>query len=149
MPKAAPLHRVLLVEDNRVNQKLSESQLRKLGCEVEIVTNGLEALAAWQRGGFDLILMDCHMPELDGWEATRQLRVREREQARPRQPIIAMTANAMTGDREKCLEAGMDDYISKPVDFGSLRQLLKRFFVDAPAPSRSRNHPCTPLTRDK
>jgi len=122
--------RVLLVEDNRVNQKLASAQLRKLGCEIEIANNGVEGIAAWQRGGVELIFMDCHMPEMDGFEATRKIRLVEKEHALPPIRIVALTANAMQGDREGCLEAGMDDYISKPVDTKELRLLLKRNFPD-------------------
>jgi CheY-like chemotaxis protein len=140
-PAAAPLParnelicrqplRVLLVEDNRVNEKLATAQLRKLGCQVETARNGLEALSAWRRGGHDLIFMDCHMPEMDGFEATRAIRGQEQEQALAHIRIVAMTANAMQGDRENCFRAGMDDYIAKPVDTDELKALLKRNFPD-------------------
>ena len=120
--------RVLLVEDNRVNQKLALVQLSKLGCEVEAVGNGAEALTLRERGGFDLIFMDCHMPEMDGFEATRRIRAEEKAKSLPPVRIIAMTANAMQGDREECLQSGMDDYISKPVDAQALKALLHRNF---------------------
>ncbi len=123
--------RVLLVEDNRVNQKLATAQLRKLGCEIETANHGREALTAWQRGGYDLIFMDCHMPEMDGFEATREIRALEKAGALAPIRIIAMTANAMQGDREACLDAGMDDYISKPVDTVELQALLKQMFPEA------------------
>jgi CheY-like chemotaxis protein len=142
--------RVLLVEDNRVNQKLAQAQLRKLGCEVETVANGVEAVAAWQRGAHELILMDCHMPQMDGWEATRKIRVLENQQSLPARPIIAMTANAMVGDRENCLQAGMNDYISKPVDMAELQALLQRNF---PGRCGLRDHrttgPATETPQDK
>jgi two-component system sensor histidine kinase/response regulator len=125
-----PLMRVLLVEDNLVNQMVSTHQLRKLGCEIEIANNGLEALAAWQRGGHDMIFMDCQMPEMDGFEATRKIRAMEKERSLAPIPVIAMTAAAMEGDRESCLQAGMDDYISKPVKISEIEKLLKRNFPD-------------------
>jgi len=106
--------RVLVAEDNKVNQMLAKKLLEKRGLEAVIAEDGAAAVAAWEEGGFDLILMDCQMPSMDGWEATRV--IREKESGTGRHiPIVAMTANAMKGDREKCLEAGMDDYIAKPV----------------------------------
>jgi CheY-like chemotaxis protein len=122
--------RVLVVEDNRVNQRLAVAQLGKLGCQIEAVKDGLEALAGFQRSEHDLILMDCHMPGLDGFEATRRIRQLEKENSRSPIRIIAVTANAMQGDREACLQSGMDDYISKPVDPKELNILLKRNFPD-------------------
>ncbi len=107
--------RVLLAEDNPVNQKLAVRILEKRACRVEVAGNGVEALQKWRTGGCDLILMDMMMPEMDGLEATRQIRSDEAALARPRTPIVAMTANALEGDRERCLAAGMDGYVSKPV----------------------------------
>jgi two-component system sensor histidine kinase/response regulator len=118
--------RVLLAEDNRTNQKLAAAQLSKLGCKVEIVSNGREAVSAWERAPFDVIFMDCHMPKLDGLEATRKIRAMEKECSVRATTIIAMTASAMQGDRESCLRAGMDDYISKPVDMTQLQAVLAR-----------------------
>jgi signal transduction histidine kinase len=126
----AKTFRVLLVEDNPVNQKLARAQLRKLDCEVEAVANGFEAVAGWQRGGHDLIFMDCHMPEMDGLDATRKIRALEKEKSLPAIRIIAMTASAMRGDRDLCFQTGMDDYITKPVDMEELRAMLKRNFPD-------------------
>ncbi|MBI3417969.1 MAG: response regulator, partial [Verrucomicrobia bacterium] len=118
--------RVLLVEDNHVNQKVATAQLHKLGCNVEIAGNGIEAIHAWECASFDVILMDCHMAKMDGFEATRRIRALEKERSIRATPIVAMTANAMQGDRENCLQVGMDDYISKPVNPTQLKVVLER-----------------------
>jgi CheY-like chemotaxis protein/HPt (histidine-containing phosphotransfer) domain-containing protein len=120
-------YRILLAEDNPVNQKLAIKQLEKQGHTTQVAENGKLALEAWQTGDFDLILMDMMMPEMDGLEATRQIREIELAAGLNRRiPIIAMTANAMTGDRERCLEAGMDGYVSKPVKPEALFMEIKR-----------------------
>ncbi len=125
--------RVLLAEDNLVNQKVALIMLQKLGLEADVVATGVEALDALVGVAYDLILMDCQMPEMDGFEATR--RIRERERGSRRIPVVAMTANAMVGDREKCLEAGMDDYIAKPVRAEALHRALSLWLpVGAVAP---------------
>jgi CheY-like chemotaxis protein len=124
------LLRVLLAEDNLVNQTVATHQLRKLGCEIEVACDGLEALAAWQRGGHDMIFMDCQMPEMGGLEATRKIRALEKEQSLTPIRIVAMTAAAMAGDRQLCLLAGMDDFISKPVKMEEIKKLLQRHFPD-------------------
>jgi signal transduction histidine kinase/ActR/RegA family two-component response regulator len=130
LPVAAPL--VLVAEDNPVNQVLAMRLLEKCGYRAEIVGNGRDAVAAVERASYAAVLMDCQMPELDGYAATREIRSREGHS--PRVPIIAMTANSMAGDREKCLEAGMDDYVSKPIDSDELREALARHAtVEAPA----------------
>ncbi len=118
-----PRYRVLLVEDNTVNQKVAGRLLEKLRCRVDLAANGKEALEMWERLPYDLIFMDCQMPEMDGLEATRA--IRQREGSRVRIPIVAMTANAMQGDRELCLESGMDDYLSKPVKSTDLQSMLE------------------------
>jgi two-component system, sensor histidine kinase and response regulator len=114
--------RVLVAEDNPVNQLVIRQQLRRLGYAAEIVANGRLAVEQTRDGAFDLVLMDCQMPELDGYEASRQIRSIEGDSRHT--PIVAMTANALPGDREKCLEAGMDDYITKPVRLDALERLL-------------------------
>jgi two-component system sensor histidine kinase/response regulator len=116
--------RILLAEDNPVNQKVARMVLEKLGLEVTVVGNGREAVTAWQTGGYDLILMDCQMPELDGYEATRE--IRRHEQGRKAVPIVALTAHAMKGDDDKCRAAGMSDYLTKPLDRTKLIACLER-----------------------
>ena len=120
--------RVLLAEDNAVNQMVARKQLAKIGCAVDVVASGLEALRALDRADYDVVLMDCQMPEMDGYETTREIRrLGLRSGAGPaRLQIIAMTANAMQGDRELCLAADMDDYVSKPVGLDHLREALLR-----------------------
>lgn len=119
---------VLLVEDNPVNQLVCQETLRQLGVAASVANNGREALEMLAANNYDLVLMDCQMPEMDGYEATRTLRARERKRGQgERLPIIALTAHAMSGDRDKCLEAGMDDYLSKPFQFEEMKALLKRW----------------------
>jgi CheY-like chemotaxis protein len=125
-PKMAERHplRILLAEDNAVNQKLAIKLLSQMGYRADIAGNGLEAIEAIERQKYDVVLMDVQMPEMDGLEASRQICARWPRGERPR--IVAMTANAMQGDRERCLEAGMDDYVSKPVRVGELINALNR-----------------------
>ena len=116
--------RVLIVEDNAVNQMVAARLLEKLGCRVDVAANGQEAVEMVGLLPYDAIFMDCQMPEMDGFEATQE--IRRREGAGVHRPIIAMTANAMQGDRERCLDAGMDDYVSKPIRKADLTETLER-----------------------
>lgn len=118
--------RILLAEDNIVNQKLALEFLKREGHMIKVVADGQEAVAATRDETFDLVLMDVQMPTVDGLQATEKIRASERGTGR-HTPIIAMTASAMNGDEERCLEAGMDDYVSKPVDFAALRETLAKF----------------------
>ncbi|MBI5170767.1 MAG: response regulator [Candidatus Eisenbacteria bacterium] len=115
---------LLLAEDNEVNRKVALRMLQKLGCGADVAVNGREALERTSLRDYDLVLMDCQMPEMDGFEATRRIRAREEASGRHVR-IVAMTANAMEGDRERCLEAGMDDYVSKPVKLEKLAEQLR------------------------
>ena len=144
--------RLLLVEDNPINQKLAVRLLKKFGYEVDVANNGREAIAKLGHYPYEAVLMDCQMPEMDGFEATREIRRRESERSgssyepckgketwvsqsaidnqqpqAPRVPIIALTANATTGDQERCLEAGMDDYLTKPLSPTKLKETLKKW----------------------
>jgi signal transduction histidine kinase/CheY-like chemotaxis protein/HPt (histidine-containing phosphotransfer) domain-containing protein len=138
---------VLLVEDNVVNQEVARVTLGWLGCRTRVAGGGLEALAALREETFDIVLMDCQMPEMDGFEASRRIRRMEAEsvahgQAAPRVPIVALTANAMRGDREICLAAGMDDYMTKPFGREVLRSMLERWTgTTAPGVPRVPNAP--------
>ena len=126
---ALPWARVLIVEDNPVNQLVAAEMVKRLGLHADVVGDGAEALAALERLPYDLVLMDCQMPVMDGFEATRRLR--DRQQPTQRLPVIAMTANAIRGDRERCLEAGMDDYLPKPVRLSELSAMLRRWLPAA------------------
>ena len=117
--------RILVAEDNAVNQRLMVRYLEKLGCEVDVAWNGIEASEKWRQSLYALVFMDCQMPEMDGYEATAQIRSRETGQSRT--PIVAITAHAMSGDRERCLRAGMDDYLSKPIDFERLALIVSKY----------------------
>ncbi len=122
-------YKILLVEDNKVNQQVAEFMLKKLGYDFELAENGLEAINILTNkpDQFDLILMDCQMPEMDGYEATKHIRENNADKLNQAIPIIALTANAMEGDKEKCIAAGMDDYLSKPIQLNKLKHLLDEF----------------------
>ena len=134
-------HSILLVEDNAVNQKLMLTLLRKWGLKVEVAENGQVALEHLQRQSFSLVLMDCQMPVMSGYEATETIRSAEKETGR-HLPIVALTAHVLDGERERCLSHGMDDYLSKPVRRNELLEVLKRFGVspigkeDSPTPKK-------------
>jgi two-component system, sensor histidine kinase and response regulator len=120
--------RVLLAEDNPVNQRVASRLLEKRGHRVQVASNGLEALAALEKETFDLVFMDVQMPEMDGFEATAEIRKRE-QGSNFRIPVIALTAHAMKGDRERCIAAGMDGYLSKPIRAQELEEILDKYVV--------------------
>ena len=126
--------RILLAEDNLVNQKVACQTLERIGYNVDVVNNGAEAVSAWETGRYHIILMDCQMPVMDGYQATREIRLRERGERRT--PIIALTADAMQGTEQQCREAGMDDYLTKPLDRLRLSETIDRHLASAaPRPS--------------
>lgn len=126
---------VLVAEDNPVNQELARYALEGLGCRTHIVANGEEAVAAFARERFDVILMDCQMPRLDGYAATEQIRAVERQRGGRRTPIIALTANAIDGDRERCMTAQMNDYLSKPFTLAELGEVLVKWLPTTRTPA--------------
>ncbi|WP_353084773.1 ATP-binding protein [Stenotrophomonas sp.] len=151
-PSALPQFplRLLLVEDNSVNLLVAQRLLQVLGCEVVTATQGEQALEALHSQAFDLVLMDCQMPVVDGYDATRRWRAHETAQGAARLPIVAMTANAMAGDRERCLQAGMDDYLSKPINRETLQAVLARWGnvvadVVADETAQAPSHATTPV----
>jgi signal transduction histidine kinase len=134
MTSTARHARILVAEDNEINQIVTTQVLAKVGFTCDLASNGKEALAALESKEYDLVLMDCQMPEMDGFEATRQYRTREAGQLaeKPKPvPIIALTANALRGDRERCLEAGMTDYLTKPIDPIKLIDLVQQYIAEA------------------
>jgi CheY-like chemotaxis protein len=133
--------RILLCDDNIINQKVASRLVQQMGYRADVAANGVEALAALERQAYDLVFMDVMMPEMGGLEATRRIRERQRE-GRPNYPpwmvVVAMTASAMNGDREKCLGAGMDDYLAKPVRLEDIRDVIERW---GPKVAASRREP--------
>jgi CheY-like chemotaxis protein len=123
---------ILLAEDNAVNQKLAVRLLEKRGHRVVLAENGRDALAAWEKERFDVVLMDIQMPDMNGFEATRAIRDKERATG-SHVPIIAMTAHALKGDRERCLDAGMDDYVSKPINADQLARAIENLVLGSGA----------------
>jgi CheY-like chemotaxis protein len=119
--------RILLAEDNAVNQRVAQRMLQKMGHEVVVAVNGRTAVDAITESRFDLVLMDVQMPEMDGFEATSAIRALEKQLRRDSMPVVAMTAHAMSGDREMCLSAGMDDYLAKPIDAAALSAVIEKF----------------------
>ncbi|MES9881419.1 MAG: ATP-binding protein, partial [Sedimenticola sp.] len=134
--------RVLVVEDNPVNLRVARKLLQRLGLESEAAPDGLQALKAIEHGDYDLVLMDCQMPVMDGYEATHAIRMREEKRELTRVPIIAMTANAMAGDRQKCLDSGMDDYLSKPILSATLKSTLENWLK-----AGKEKHPVSPVVQ--
>jgi CheY-like chemotaxis protein len=131
LAEQSPRPRILVAEDNVVNQKLAVRMLDRLGYQSDVVSNGQEAVTAFERESYAAIVMDCQMPTMDGYEATRLIRAQEEKPDAPRTrahvPIIALTANALPGDRERCKAAGMDDYLTKPVKTDDLGLILQRW----------------------
>ncbi|MBL8420839.1 MAG: response regulator [Dechloromonas sp.] len=125
--------RVLLVEDNEVNRKIAGATLRMLGCQVDLAHDGAQAVSAARATPYNLILMDCQMPVMDGFTASRRIRLEEQQSGRGAVPIIALTANALAGDREQCLAAGMSDYLAKPIDRAQLTVALERCLTPLPS----------------
>ena len=125
-PAPAVLGRLLVTEDNATNQLVARAMLSKLGYRVDIAANGLEALAALERTSYAAVLMDCQMPEMDGYTATAAIR-RSEIRSGHHTPIIAVTAGAFEGDQQRCLAAGMDDYISKPIKLIELEDMLNKW----------------------
>lgn len=137
---SAPLN-VLLVEDNRINQTVAVRQLERLGHRVEVAADGAQGVARAAQGGLDLVLMDIQMPQMDGLAATRAIRAQEVQTGRPRVPIIAMTAQTLHGDRQQCLDNGMDGYVGKPVSADELAAELARVIAACPQPPAAGAHP--------
>ncbi len=148
--RANGLARILVAEDNLTNQEVAMAMLKRLGYHADLVANGVEALQALREADYDAVLMDCEMPEMDGYEATRRIRERRTGTRNPHIPIIALTADAISGDREKCLQAGMNDYLAKPVEPrqladspGEMADPARRQRGEAPRRSVARkNHGC-------
>jgi len=123
--KPGPVARILIADDNIVNQTLAKRMVEKLGHKADVVANGCETIDALSLIEYNLIFMDCQMPEMDGYQATRE--IRKGENGKSRLPIIAMTANALEGEKERCFAAGMDDYITKPIRLQDLKTAIQRW----------------------
>ncbi len=137
-PEAEPFTaRILIAEDNPVNREVAGEALRQLGCQVDLANDGQQAIAGWETTRYDMILMDCHMPNMDGIEAARIIRMREATDGRARTPILALTANARGEDYERCIASGMDDYLTKPLTLDELRAALDRWVGHRAAPTES------------
>jgi len=121
------LGRILVVEDNIVNQRVARRLVEKLGYPVDVAANGREAVEAIDRSCYDLILMDCLMPVMNGFEATWRIRAQSHEHAKPHTPILALTASALAEDLQQCLDAGMDDCLTKPIRFERLESAVKQW----------------------
>ncbi|MBQ0799676.1 MAG: response regulator [Porticoccaceae bacterium] len=121
--------KILVAEDNVVNQKVAQAMFKFLGCDVTIANNGEEAVNACKDGDFDMIFMDCQMPVMDGYDASGAIRDWEQAAGAVRIPIVALTANATEGDREKCLAAGMDDYLSKPFSGDQIQEKVEKWIA--------------------
>ena len=121
---------MLLVEDNAINQDVARFMLQKYGCSVEIAANGVEAVEAFNKRHFDLILMDCQMPEMDGFEATRIIWDKEASSKGRHTPIVALTANVLDGVQKRCLAMGMDDFLGKPFSSAQLQNVLETWLPD-------------------
>lgn len=119
--------RILLVEDYFINQEIVQDMLELMDCSVDLAEDGAEALRKYEAKEYDLILMDIQLPEMDGYEVTREIRRKEKTDSKKHTTIVALTANAMVGDREKSLESGMDDYLAKPIELAKLESVLKKY----------------------
>ena len=119
----------LVADDYIINQELTKEMMEIMGCVVDVAENGFETLDKYQKNNYDIIMMDVQMPEMDGYEVTRKIRELEKSTGKSRITIIAITANAMPGDQEKCLDAGMDDYISKPIRGENLENILTKYLI--------------------
>jgi CheY-like chemotaxis protein len=131
-PSSVTGPKILVVEDNPVNQKVAAMQLAKLGIQADIAANGREGVEVLRKLPYDLVFMDCQMPEMNGYDATSE--IRRLDSPNRRVPVIAMTAEALDGYRDRCLRAGMDDYITKPVSIEDLARVLRAWLPDAPIP---------------
>lgn len=142
--RTTPRGHILVAEDNPVNREVSQSMLELLGYRVSLVENGHDAVAIALHALVDLILMDCQMPKMDGFAATEAIRLQEQGPHRSVSvPIIALTANAMDGDRQRCLAAGMDDYLSKPFSLEQLATIVEKHLPGSPHAAQSRRQPGT------